>query len=57
MAIINNKLTNGILRKVNGKLVEVSLKEATLPKKLSDKERLARYRGERVECDTEKGKL
>lgn len=57
MAIVNGKLTNGIGRIVNGKFVQVPLNQAAAPKPMSDKERLARYRGERVECDQEKGKL
>lgn len=57
MAIINGKVTNGIVRMVNGKLVEVGLKDAAKPKVLTDKQRLANYRGERAECDVEKGKL
>lgn len=57
MSVINGKVTNGILKLVNGKLTEVSLKDAVKPKPLTDKQRLARYRGERYECDVEKGKL
>ncbi len=54
MSIENGKLVNGIGKIVNGKFVSVPLSEAIRPKPLSDKERLARYRGERNEIDSEK---
>lgn len=54
MAIENGRLTNGIGRIVNGKFVQVPLKDATQPKPMNDKDRLARYRGERGEADRSK---
>jgi hypothetical protein len=54
MSIKDGKLVNGIGKIVNGKFVSVSLQDAAKPKPISDKERLARYRGERNEIDKEK---